>query len=134
MTIRIENVMLVDDEKYDQLIYKRVLDRSGLVGTVHSFTYAEEALVFLKQKNRPKIDVIFLDINMPRMNGFEFLQTASAELQDSFTDAVIIMLTTSLDPKDQDRANEFEIVRDFINKPLTIEHVQKIADMLKAQS
>ena len=126
--------MLIDDEQYDQMIYKRVLDRSGLVGKVHSFQYAEEALEFLKNDERPRIDLVFLDINMPRMNGFEFLDAATKILGEGFADAVIIMLTTSLDPKDMQKAKEYEVVRDFINKPLTVRHVENAVELLSNSS
>lgn len=128
----ISNVMLVDDEEFDQMIYKRVLERSGIVENIHPFFYAEDALSFLKSTERPQIDVIFLDINMPRMSGFEFLEIAKSELDADFADAVIVMLTTSLDPSDQARAARYEIVRDFINKPLTVEHVKNVQSLIAA--
>ena len=121
--------MLIDDEEIDQRHYRRILSRSGVVDEIHSFTMAPDALDFLRSATR-KIDVIFLDINMPRMNGFEFLERASTELGDEFTDVVIIMLTTSLDPKDREKAARYQVVRDFLNKPLSIDHVQQVAKLL----
>ncbi len=67
---------------------------------------------------------------MPRMNGFEFLDAAVSELGEGFAKVVVAMLTTSLNPKDQKRAFEFDVVKDIINKPLTIENVQKVASLL----
>ncbi|MEM1163306.1 MAG: response regulator [Pseudomonadota bacterium] len=131
MSSKIPFVLLIDDEGVDRMIYRRVLERSGLVGEITMFEYADDALDFLKLTERPKVDVIFLDINMPRMNGFEFLEAASREIGDNFADAVIVMLTTSLDPKDHDRAMGYDVVKDFINKPLTIEHVQQVAKLLR---
>ena len=123
-------VMLVDDDETDQLIYKRVIARAGKLGEVISFYYADEALDFLKRDDRRKIDVIFLDINLPRMSGFEFLETATQELGERFAEAVIVMLTTSLNPKDRERADEFEVVKSFINKPLTVDDVENVVDIL----
>ncbi|WP_208539332.1 response regulator [Algihabitans albus] len=124
-------VMLVEDDETDQLIYKRVIARSGLLGEVVSFYYADEALEFLKREDRQKIDVIFLDINLPRMSGFEFLEAATIELGEKFAKAVIVMLTTSLNPKDRARAGEFKVVKTFINKPLTAENVHDVVALLE---
>lgn len=130
----ISNAMLIDDGEADQVLYKMVLENSGEVANVISYTYADEALEFLKQQDRPEIDVIFLDINMPRMDGFEFLEAATEEIGKDFADAVVIMLTTSLDPKDHERAKSYAVVKQFINKPLTVDHVKGIVKELKDQA
>lgn len=130
MVKRLSKVMLIDDELLDQKIYQRVLKRSGIVDEIITFQYADEALEYLKSIEPKSIDVIFLDINMPRMNGFEFLESATDEIGEEFAGAVIVMLTTSLNPADQERAMSFEVVRDFINKPLTEEHVLGVSNML----
>lgn len=123
--------MLIDDERVDQMVYRRIVKRSGLIREAISFQYAEEALDYLKSPDREPIDVIFLDINMPRMNGFEFLDAAVNELGEDFARAVIIMLTTSLDANDRERAARYSVVRDYFNKPLSVEHIAKVASMLE---
>lgn len=122
--------LLIDDEEIDQRQYKRVLKRSDLIGEIMSFTYADEALAYLKENPGLEVDVIFLDINIPRMNGLEFLSAATQELGASFAGVVVAMLTTSLIPEDRRRAEAFEIVKAFINKPLCLEDVQRVAAML----
>ncbi len=130
MSTKIQTAMLIDDEEIDQKLYKRLLQRSGLVETVISFMGADEAYDYLKSNGDVSIDVIFLDINMPRMDGFEFLERVTEELKADFAHVVIVMLTTSLDPMDRDRAKKFDVVRDFINKPLEISHVEHAAKLL----
>ena len=124
--------MLIDDEEIDRRLYKRVIDRSGLVQEVMTFPYADDALAHLKANPDLKIDVIFLDINMPRMNGFEFLEAATAEFGAEFARIVVAMLTTSLSPEDQERARAFDVVKAYINKPLTEDHVAEV-DALMGQ-
>ncbi len=130
MAKAIKLAMMIDDEEIDQKTYRRVLNRSGLVEDFLMFTYAEEALEYLKSHPEVKVDVIFLDINMPRMNGFEFLEAASEEFGDDFARMVVVMLTTSIDPMDRKRAQENPLVREFFDKPLTAEHVEQVADLL----
>ena len=117
---KIGTAMTIDDEKIDQILYKRIMERSGLVDNVIAFRMAEDALDYLKSPDREPVDVIFLDINMPRMNGFEFLDQATSELGDSFVDCVVIMLTTSLDPEDEKRARCFSVVKEYLAKPLSL--------------
>lgn len=124
----ISTILIIDDNELDHILYKRIIKRSNRVDNVISFSYADEALEFLKREDRVNIDVIFLDINMPRMNGFEFLAAATDQLGDSFADAVIVMLTTSLATQDKERANQFDVVKAFLNKPLTVGDIDFIAD------
>ena len=128
--LKIKTVMTIDDDELDQMLYKRVIDRSGIVDNVISFQLAEEALTYLKSEDRAEIDVIFLDINMPRMNGFEFLEQALNELGPEFSKSVVIMLTTSLNPADKERADKHKVVKAFLHKPLTIEQLQTTARSL----
>lgn len=127
---RIGTVMTIDDEKVDQMLYRRILERSGLVDKVLSFRMAPEALAHLRKTDRDPVDVILLDVNMPQMNGFEFLEAASAELGEHFVSGVVIMLTTSLNPEDKARALRFNVVRDCLDKPLRRENLVSIAQML----
>ena len=122
--------MIVDDEPFDQMMYERILKRSGLVNQVIGFQYAEDALAHLAQEERPKIDVIFLDINMPRMNGFEFLEAAARDIGADFVKVCVVMLTTSIAPEDRARADSFDAVRDFISKPLSVDDVAHVARLL----
>lgn len=103
--------VLIDDERIDQMLYRRTINKSGLIDNVHSFQYAEEALDYLKSTDRPPINVIFLDINMPRMNGFEFLDRALETLGPDFVGAVVVMLTTSLDTHNKENAASYDIIK-----------------------
>ncbi len=122
----IQLAMLIDDSDIDNMLHTRTLKKSGLVEHVIAFEYAEEALKFLS-KGEHGVDVIFLDINMPRMDGFEFL-AAYSELKNQQATTIVTMLSTSSNPTDEDRAKSFSSVAMYHAKPLTTEAVQMVVD------
>ena len=127
---KLQTAVLIDDDDVDLMLNERVIKRSGLVDTVLKFSYAEDALDFLRNPNRQDVDVIFLDINMPRMTGFEFLQEAFSELGEDFAKLIVVMLTTSLADKDREQAEQYEVVKAFFNKPLTADHLAEVCGLL----
>ncbi|THH38802.1 response regulator [Aliishimia ponticola] len=126
-------VMVIDDEELDQRQYRRILSRSGLTRDIIQFTYADEALEWLLSSPDPAPDLILLDINIPRMNGFEFLAALKNAVGEP-SSPVIIMLTTSLSPDDQARASAFASVRGYFHKPLTEAHLAEAVEILKSVS
>ena len=116
-------VVLIDDEKFDHIAYRRTLVASGLVEEMVAFQSALEALEWFRDAP-PPVDVALLDINMPRMNGFEFLEAAEKLPGFGRTCSSVVMLTTSLDPRDRERAASHDLVCGFIEKPLRPDHVE----------
>ena len=98
----LNRVMTVDDDRFDQLAYRRILKKTNAEIDLLPFQYATEALEYLKSPTRQPVDVILLDINMPRMDGFEFLEAAKTELENqivmSQSGAHLIGFQRSLDP------------------------------------
>lgn len=123
-------VMLIDDEKIDQMMYKRILVRSGMTQDIIGFVYAQDALNYLSDPTSEKIDLILLDINMPSMNGFEFLEAAEQVLNLDDGIPVVMMLTTSLSPDDQKRAAQYSAVKAYANKPLAAQHLDIAATIM----
>ena len=116
--------MLVDDNPDDNFFHEREIKKSNLVNTVITKNTGMEALEYLKSKevnNDPNPDLIFLDINMPRMNGWEFLEGYDLLDKKLQHPAIIIMLTNSQNPDDKARAMTWSFVSDYITKPLTKE-------------
>ena len=67
---------------------------------------------------------------MPRMTGFEFLEAATVALGDSFAKIVVVMLTTSMNPDDEERARKFPVVKEYIHEPLQKEHLDRVVQLL----
>lgn len=127
----LDTVLFIDDDETDHFFFKRLVQKTELIKDVICFHYADEALEFLQSQDRPKINVIFLDINMPRMNGFDFLEEATNSLPTSFNESVnVVMLTSSIAPKDKARAAEFDIIKAYVNKPLDGDRLNHIVKQI----
>lgn len=131
----LECVLLIDDDKPTNLIHKKVIEKTGLEVEVQALTSAREALDFLACTGRyegaeqtSKPGIIFLDINMPGMNGWEFME-AYQQLSDSQkARIVVIMLTTSLSNSDHERALRDKNITTFYQKPLRANMVMDLVN------
>jgi CheY-like chemotaxis protein len=111
--------MLIDDNADDNFFHEREIKKADLENIVITKNSGMAALEYLKSKKEPHSDLIFLDINMPGMNGWEFLQEYNKLDKELQSRAIIIMLTTSENPDDQAKAKTWSFVSDYITKPLT---------------
>jgi CheY-like chemotaxis protein len=120
-----ERFILVDDNEADNVYHEIMIRRAGFTGEVLVFESGADALAFLQADPLTLPTCLFLDINMPQMDGFEFARLATPLLHDK--PAVVVMMLTSSDaPQDRQRANETALVRGFVTKPLTRERVRDI--------
>lgn len=128
-TFKYKNVLLIDDSYIDNLINRKILDNNSYAETITVIDSPQEAFEFVSNAlhsgtNIP--EVIFLDLRMPLMNGFEFLK-ALMELPDLKPDLIkIFVLTSSLDPNDIKKIKENKLVSKFIGKPLTNQILEEI--------
>jgi CheY-like chemotaxis protein len=113
--------MLVDDNADDNFFHEREIKKNERAPIVITKNSGIKALEYLKLKKEPHSDLIFLDINMPVMNGWEFLKEYDQLDKVLQSRAIIIMLTTSDNVDDVARANTHSSVTDYITKPLTRE-------------
>lgn len=124
-----KNVLLIDDNHIDNLINRKILDNANYAENITVIDSPQEAFDFLREslatgENIP--EVIFLDLRMPVMSGFEFLKSL-LELPNLKPDLFkIFVLSSSLDPKDINRIKENHLVSRFIGKPLTNQILEEI--------
>lgn len=128
-------VLLVDDDESDNFFHTLTIKEAGICDQIKVVVDGREALDYILKavgtepsEEFPKPDIIFLDINMPRMDGFNFLDEYIQLDEHLISDIVVIMLTTSLNPYDREKAMKYKVIRDYRNKPLTTEMLQEITD------
>jgi CheY-like chemotaxis protein len=121
----IELVVLIDDSDIDLFVQRRFIELSGFARRVITFRSSREALKYLSDSNlREYPDLIFLDLNMPEIDGFSFLELYGKQVTGSPTK--IIILTSSSSALDRDRAATFGNVIGFLSKPLTEGNLSEI--------
>lgn len=128
---KINSVLLIDDNASTNFLHTRILRNSKLVDTIHSVTGARTGLDYLTTELEgayPKPELIFLDINMPGMNGWEFLDAYRDLPETQRGGIVIVMLTTSLNPDDYNRAKTIAEINDFQPKPLTVAAMEELVE------
>jgi len=134
MKKKLKCVLLVDDNDSDNFIHKRIIEKSGIAERIEIALNGKEALDFLisrsenagPEEHYHQPDLIFLDINMPVMDGWEFLEEYQHLEESQKGKNVFIMLTTSLNPADKNRAEMMINGGCFQFKPLTLEMIQEI--------
>ncbi|MBL3571110.1 response regulator [Rhodovulum visakhapatnamense] len=114
----INTLMMVDDCRFERKMVKRLINKTGLVDRMLEFGMAEDAIHFLRAPDCPKIDALIIDINMPRMNGFEFLEEIAEDWPDHLKGSVVVILTSSECEADVERAESYPVVRSFLRKPI----------------
>lgn len=115
----LSSVLVVDDSEADHFICDYILKKHNPDIEILTAQDGEEALAVLASADKPP-QVIFLDINMPRMNGHEFLE-AYASIYDPNKAPVVVMLTSSDQKQDVDSSMAYEAVIEYLTKPLDLE-------------
>ncbi len=129
----IKKVLCVDDDTISLTISQLLLKRTGFAMEVDTAIDGSEALEYFENlfANNPDPvanapELILLDINMPVMNGWEFLQEYNPRYQEKLVNTRIVILSSTIDPEDFALAKQYPVVVQFISKPLSIENLEEL--------
>lgn len=129
-----QSICIIDDDEIYKFFVKKILKIKNLAEDVVTFPDGEEAYNYIKEnvenpENLP--DIIFLDINMPIMDGFQFMEVYTKLKTNINKKITIYMITSSIDPIDLERSKKFSEISDFVTKPLSAEVLEKIINKSK---
>lgn len=133
----LQKVICIDDDPIALLLSKLVISKANFASEIVTLANGQEAMQYLE---RPQVIaennasrqplLILLDLNMPVMDGWEFLEQFSLKLYEHYKDSKIILLSSSIDPNDIQKSRRFDMVLDFFPKPLTKEMLADIFEKI----
>jgi CheY-like chemotaxis protein len=132
----LEQILCIDDDPISLMLCKKVISKSEFSNEIITALNGEEALLHFnnlkytndKNKSNKKPQLIFLDLNMPVMGGWEFLDHFTTSAYKEFNTAKVIVLSSTIDPEDLIKAKKYPIIIDFLSKPITqpmLEYLKK---------
>ncbi len=126
MRKKLDCILLVDDDPDDNFFHQIIINEMNIVQSIEIAKNGIEALTYLKKEDQKPPDIIFLDLNMPKMNGWEFLEHYKDLDKSQKPKVLIIILTTSANPEHMKKAKEIQDVTGYKTKPLTKEMLSEI--------
>ena len=119
-------ILLIDDDDIFNFVHKRIIERIETDAEVVVINSCRSALDYLSGAGVKLPDFIFLDINMPEMNGFEFLDSAANLPEEIKSKMKVVFVTSSLNEADVVKAHSYTMVIGFQDKPLNAEVIGKL--------
>lgn len=120
-----EQILCIDDDPITLMLSRKVIEKSSFSDEIITAQNGEEALLYFntlkysKAKIVKKPQLIFLDLNMPVMGGWEFLDYFTSPAYDEFNSINVIVLSSTINPEDLLKAKKYPIIKDFLSKPIT---------------
>jgi len=127
------HAMLLDDNELDNFINQKIMEANHFAASVYINTGSKSALEFLNNLSISSSEnlnifpeVIFVDLNMPMIDGFQFIESLKKSLPKQIDGLKLVILTSSTNPSDRQKAAEISKNIVFLNKPLTGEMLTQL--------
>lgn len=132
---KLNAVMLIDDNEIDNLINQKMIESINMADNIFIHSGAKSALEYLRNIEKIKIgaenflpNYIFLDIDMPLMDGFQFVDEFEKLSDITKNFCKVVLLTSSFDPKDISKSRKNNYILKYLNKPLTQDSLKKLLE------
>ena len=135
----LDTILFIDDDPITLMLCKMVISKASFSNEVITAKNGEEALQYFdKLLNQSSVNneenktpqLIFLDLNMPVMGGWEFLDSFSTTKYSEYNAIKVIVLSSTVDPEDLKKSKKYPMVFDFISKPITKKMLEDIKNKL----
>jgi CheY-like chemotaxis protein len=128
---KLDCVLLIDDDKITNYIHQITIKKLKINVHIQVAEDGYEAILFLKNKNEtpPKPGIIFLDLNMPGMDGWEFMEEYSKLPANQKANAIVAIVTASINPEDEAHSKRYPEIKGYIKKPLTKEKIKETIEL-----
>jgi CheY-like chemotaxis protein len=130
----LDKILCVDDDPITLMLCKMVITKSSFSNEIATAKNGEEAIKYFDAlkttdaNNKPQL--IFLDLNMPVMDGWEFLDSFNTAAYSEFHDTKVIILSSTIDPEDLKKSKKYPMVIDFLSKPISKEMLEFLKDKI----
>lgn len=130
----LDKILCVDDDPITLMLCKMVINKASFSNEITTAKNGEEAIKYFDtlkttdSNNKPQL--IFLDLNMPVMDGWEFLDTFNTAAYSEFHDTKVIILSSTIDPEDLEKSRKYPMVIDFLSKPISKEMLEFLKDKI----
>ncbi|MBP6183242.1 response regulator [Flavobacterium sp.] len=131
----LETILCVDDDPITLMLCKMVITKALFSNEIVTAKNGEEALKYFdtlkkSNSNNSKPQLIFLDLNMPVMGGWEFLDSFNTTEYSDYHNTKIIILSSTIDPEDLEKSKKYPMVIDFLSKPISKEMLEYLKDKI----
>jgi CheY-like chemotaxis protein len=128
-------IYIIDDDEIFQFITRKSFERLERKDELHFFLNGEDALNSIRRNVKEGVqlpEIIFLDINMPIMDGWDFLAELQVLIESAVNKPYIYMVSSSIDDKDLIKSKKYTMIKDYIVKPIKDVHIKEILTTLEA--
>lgn len=135
----LDTILCVDDDPITLMLCKMVINKAAFSKKIITAKNGEEALNYFKtlketnagEQSSKQPQLIFLDLNMPVMGGWEFLETFKTAEYSDYNTINVIILSSTIDPDDLEKAKKYPMVLDFLSKPISKEMLEYVKNKIQ---